>query len=253
MITTASDAGPSWPAPWPALAAIDALLRTPDRVLDRIDAGQDLPGLARAYIATMVLGTAVLGATLGSYRGGAQILFAAAKLPLVAVLTAVLVTPAFVAVRRAVHGAVDPRRDAVRVLACLALAALLTSATAPLLLLLMSLGLDYHACTLSAVACCGLGGLGGGALAVRVVSRDPAPGRRWQLAILVVVASLSGAQLAWTLRPYLVRPRAIDVPFVRDLEGSFFEAVAQSLDSARGRFHRDAAPLPEGTPPAWHR
>lgn len=230
------------------LAAVDGLLRAPDAVLDRIDAGDDLELRVRAYAATLCATTAVMGATLGSFRGGWQILFAAVKLPLVALLTAALVTPAFVAARRVLQGAADPRREAARVLACMALAGLLVSATAPVLLLAMALGADYHATTLLTVACCGLAGLGAAALGRRVLRRGPATGR-WTLgALVLIVGALAGTQLSWTLRPYLVRPRTEAVPFVRAVEGSFIEAVGLSLDSVRGRYHRPRAPLPGRQP-----
>ena len=59
---------------------------------------------------------------------------------------------------------------------------------------------------------------------------------------------LVGGQLAWALRPYLVRPRAVDVVFVRQVEGSMFDAVVEVLDSARGHYTRDSAPLPGAGP-----
>ncbi len=49
---------------------------------------------------------------------------------------------------------------------------------------------------------------------------------------------------AWTLRPYLVRPRTPAAPFLRSVESSFLGAVATSFDSARGIYHRESAPLP---------
>ena len=54
-----------------------------------------------------------------------------------------------------------------------------------------------------------------------------------------------GAQLAWTLRPYLVRPRAPEAPFVRDIEGSLFEAFRETVQSAQGIYTRESAPLPD--------
>ncbi len=61
---------------------------------------------------------------------------------------------------------------------------------------------------------------------------------------LLTVFGLVGTQMAWTLRPFLLRPRTPDIMFVRSIEGSFIEAVTVSARSARGIYARDAAPLP---------
>ena len=57
--------------------------------------------------------------------------------------------------------------------------------------------------------------------------------------------ALVGGQLSWALRPYLVRPRAPEVVFVREVGDTLFDAIAGSLRSARGIYTRDSAPLPE--------
>ncbi len=226
------------------LSMVDALLRDRTAILNRIEAGEDLSTLARAFAATIVVAAAVTGATLGYHRGGIQILYAAIKLPLVLLLTAGICTPAFTALGRVVDGRADVRRDAAVVLASLALGSLLTAATAPLILLAMTLA-GYHALVLLAVACCGVGGLGGLAFFLRAISRRPAGGRRVVAATLLSVFAVVGCQMTWTMRPYLLRPRTPDVPFVRSVDGSFMQAVSGSLDSARGLYHRSGAPLPD--------
>ena len=57
-------------------------------------------------------------------------------------------------------------------------------------------------------------------------------------------AHIAGMQMTWTLRPYVVRPRTEDVPFLRAREGSFLDSVSRSIDSARGIYYRGEAPLP---------
>jgi hypothetical protein len=61
----------------------------------------------------------------------------------------------------------------------------------------------------------------------------------------VMIFATVGAQVAWTLRPWLVRPRPPEVPFVRAVEGSLYDAVLGSTRSARGIYLRDSAPLPD--------
>jgi hypothetical protein len=59
------------------------------------------------------------------------------------------------------------------------------------------------------------------------------------------VFALVGSHMAWTFRPYIVRPRTRDVPFIRSIEDGFFDSVARTSRSARGIYVRDEAPLPE--------
>jgi len=75
------------------------------------------------------------------------------------------------------------------------------------------------------------------------VALEAAPGWRTAVVGLCVVFSLVGGQLSWALRPYLVRPRTPDVPFVREVEGSLFDSVTGAMQSARGIYQRAEAPL----------
>lgn len=231
-------------APATGLELIDALLRDRDAVLDRIERGEALGAFARTMVVAIALATAVVGATLGAYRGGVQILFAAVKLPLVVLLTAGLCTPAFTALEAAVRGRADLRRDLALVLATLALGALLLSATAPLMMLAMSLGVTYHGLILLTVGCSAAAGLGGLSLFARGQARRGGRGSGLVALCLLALFAVVGAQMSWTLRPYVVRPRTPEVPFVRAIEGSFLDSVRTSLDSFRGRYRRGAAPLP---------
>jgi hypothetical protein len=86
-----------------------------------------------------------------------------------------------------------------------------------------------------------------GVAALRVVIRALATedSKGWRTAVFGVctVFVLVGGQLSWALRPYLVRPRAQDVQFVRELEGSLFDAITTTFRSTRGIYLRDEAPL----------
>ena len=52
------------------LKTIDSLLRDRSAIYERIRTDDDLLGLSRAMIATIVAGAAVSGAAVGAYRGG---------------------------------------------------------------------------------------------------------------------------------------------------------------------------------------
>jgi hypothetical protein len=45
-------------------------------------------------------------------------------------------------------------------------------------------------------------------------------------------------QTGWILRPYLVRPRTTEVPFVRATEGGLVDAVFTSVRAAAGIYDR---------------
>ena len=61
------------------------------------------------------------------------------------------------------------------------------------------------------------------------------------LVALMILATMGvvGAQASWLFRPYLVRPRATSVAFMHPLEGSFSEAIEDSLSSAQGHYRDD--------------
>lgn len=233
----------------PGLGLIDDLLRNRKAVMERLADPEMGAQAARALLLTICVGMGVLGATLGMYRGGLQILYAGIKLPLLAVLTAALTAPALSAMRVALYGTTRPRQDAMTVLAALGLTSLLAAAMAPVVLLFMSLDASYHGLFLVVVLCLGLSGLGGLVFFGSALAREPRSGAGLVFVVVCAVCLAVGSQLGWTLRPWLVRPRAPQVVFVRSVEGSLLEAVSESIDSARGRYRRAYAPLP-GEPEA---
>lgn len=228
----------------PGLAAIDQLLRDVPAFLDRIREGKNLAELARAMILTVAVGAAVFGAAMGAHRGGIQVLYAAIKLPAVMLLTTAVCAPALTAFNAAFRRQASMRRDLSLVLSSLALTCLVLAAQAPIVFLAVELGAGYHTVILLVVGCCCLAGIVGLTLFQRGLGLDPSAGR-WAVGIaLLMVFGVVGTQMSWTLRPFLVRPRTPDAPFVRSLEGSFVEAVLTSSRSARGIYWRDSAPLP---------
>ena len=226
------------------MVLIDQLLRDRRGLRARIEAGEGLDQVARAMICTIIVAAMVFGAALGLFRGGVQIVFAALKMPLVILLTAALTTPALSALRVVVDGHAQFRRDLALVLSSLALGSLVLAALAPIVMLAVSWHADYHALILVTVGCCAIGGAVGLSFFI-AGTRDLAAGSRVLIVSLVlVVVALVGAQMSWTLRPYLVRPRTEEVVFVRSLEGSFIDAVNTSTWSAMGVYAREKAPLP---------
>lgn len=212
---------------------LDLVLRDRTALLHQLERGEDLPHLTRVFLLTVISCAALVGAVLGGMRGETQIAFGALKLPLVVVLTAAIIAPSLTCFIRATTGGGDLRRDLTAVLASLALGLLLTAATTPLLLLAYTLGVSYHKVVLLTVACCCVGGAAGFGLLLRAVGRWSRGLARVPVLVgVLTLMTLVGGQMAWTFRPYLVRPQTVDVPFMRAAEGSFFEAVAVTIDSA---------------------
>jgi hypothetical protein len=103
-------------------------------------------------------------------------------------------------------------------------------AFAPALWLVLDVGVGYHSAALCASAAYGVAGLA--ALSVLLRGLGEGPGRVTTAIAFLGIFVAVGGQTAWILRPYLVRPRALSVPFLREREGSFTEAVLTSLSSA---------------------
>jgi hypothetical protein len=223
---------------------VERLLRDRAALVADITAGVDLAGIARAMIATIAVGAALFGAAIGMYRGGLQIAYAAIKLPLVLVFTAAIAAPALTAFNHALDRPAALRRDLALALSALALGGLVLAALAPLVFVARAVDAGYHHTTLLVVGCCALAGCVSLAFLVRALRQQTPGWATTAAALLCAVATVVGAQLAWTLRPYLVRPRSPEIVFVRELDGSLLEAVTNTVDSARGRYHRDRAPMP---------
>jgi len=255
MSAPVDDRAAGWATPHrrTSLRRIDELLRNPRDTLTEIATGQELAQLARAMILTIAVGGALFGAAMGAFRGGMQIVYAAVKLPLCMLLTVSVCAPALSSLNAALGRSADVRRDLALVLSALARASLVLGALAPVVLLAVRGAAGYHVITLLSVGCCALAGAVGlvqfwrGLSAIAVVQGSAAAEpRRWLVGMaLLVVFSSVGTQMAWTLRPFLLRPRTPDIPLVRGVEDSFLEAVVTASQSARGIYHRDAAPLPE--------
>ena len=224
-------------------ALIDQLLRDRDAIVARIAAGKDLMTITRTMIATIAITMAIVGAALGSYRGGIQIGYAAIKLPLVMVGTAALSASALTAIGAALGRRSRLTADLALVITSVAYGALLLVACTPLILLGRAIDLSYHQMILSTVAMFSVAGVACLRMVTRALGRESGPGRTSAIFGLCVVFALVGGQLAWSLRPYLLRPRTPEVVFLRETEGSLADAIGGAIRSARGIYTRDSAPL----------
>ncbi len=242
MIGALDVASPGATSPF---VTIDQLLRDRDAILARIGAGKDIPAITRTMVGTIAVAMALVGAALGSYRGGIQIGYAAIKLPLVLLGTAALSAPVLSTIGYALGRGLRLTSDLALVITSLAFGALLLSACTPLLLLARAMDLPYHRMVLTTILLFSIAGIASLRMVIQGLSLEPtAPGRGSAIAGLCVVFALVGGQLSWALRPYLLRPRAPDVVFIRPVEDSLVDAITGTIRSSQGEFLRDRAPLP---------
>lgn len=215
------------------------LLRSPGEVARACrDDDEDVRTIASFSLASTILGAAAFGGVVGSFRGGHQILYGAAKVPIAVLATLCLAAPAFHAIA-AVLGRPWPMRSIITLaLAAAGRSSLVLLAFAPALWLVYDFGMGYHTAALFASAAYAIAGLA--ALSVLVRGLGDGPGRITTAVAFIAVFFMVGGQTAWILRPYLVRPRTISIPFLREREGSFIESVLTSLSSANGRYSENS-------------
>jgi hypothetical protein len=225
------------------IETVDQVLRNPAKLLQQLKNRDQLAPLTRRLVFTIMAAAALFGGALGLYRGGLQVAYAAVKLPLVILLTTVICAPALTAFNRVLRRRQDTPdfgRDVVLILCGLARGSLTLAALAPLVLLGICWNWGYHLLIITAVACCAVAGLTG--LRVLFAGLKGTPGQLSHALLvgsMVLVVGLVATQTTWTFRPYLVRPQTQQVPFVRSLEGSFGQSVAQSTSSALGLYDHD--------------
>ena len=232
------------PTAAPGLEGVDQLLRRPSAFMAAVEAQAVPATLVRTLLLTTVVGAGIFGAAMGAFRPGPQVLSAAVKLPLVLLFTAGVTVPAYSAARWVAGAQVSLRKDVLLFLSTLGLTSLVLAALAPVVLLAVLAGVHYHDTILTVVGCAGLAGLVGLVTFARAARRRSGPGRVSAALCAATVFCLVGTQMAWTLRPFVARPRA-DFEVLRPLEGSFMESVETSARSAQGIYTRDSAPLPE--------
>lgn len=221
-----------------AFDAIDELMRSRDTLRARIMAGEDLEIIARAMLVCVLVCAGAVGASVGLYRGGIQVIYAAIKVPMVLLLATAAVAPVYTSMKAALRHEVSLREDFAMVLCSLALSCLVAAALSPLLLLTILNGIDYHELVLGFVGLFGLGGIAGYVFFFKALDAQVVRGHRLIAVTLLTTLAMVGCQLGWVMRPYVVRPKTENVPFIRDIEGSFLDSVTRSMDSARGIYSR---------------
>ena len=232
-------------APAPARCPMNAevlrrLLRSPADIAGCCREGRDTRDIAITSLIAVVLGAAAFGGVIGSFRGGAQIAFAALKIALAPRGHARRCAPRPSTRSPLRLGRAWPLRSIIAlVLAAAGRSSLVLLALSPALWLLFDLGLDYHAAALAAAVAYGIAGLA--AIGILIRGLGPGAGRGLTAAAFIGIFFAVGGQSSWILRPYLVRPKTGTVPFLRAREGGFTDALRRSGRSAAGVYDRSSA------------
>jgi len=186
-----------------------------------------------------VMGAGLFGATVGSYDGEWQLLYAAVKLPLVLLLAAVVSLPALRMLHAREGRPVSVWRAGLATLVGCARVALLSTALVPLYWLIYSLDPPYVLAILMLAGGLSLVGLPG----LVTVARALSPQGRLRFGPTVATVALLGlvmAQTGWILRPFVVTPGA-QLTVLCPRSGDVFMGLANRL---RG----DVPVAPNGTP-----
>ncbi len=192
------------------MSFIPELLRAPAQVIARCSDPIAQREMAKTSLLVIALGGLLFGAAAGSFRGLPQLAIAAAKLPIVTLVTLAVAGPAFFAISAAVDRRHQFRTTLTLVLCAGARSSLVLIAVAPLLALAVDFGAPYELVRFGALAGYGLAGLS--ALAFIIRAMGDARGRALGLVSFLLVFSVFGAQTAWLFRPYLGDPRDETVP-----------------------------------------
>jgi hypothetical protein len=235
-----------------------ALCRLDDALVGRIRRGDDLTGLVLSSVAAICLGAGAYGVAFGIWRGGAQAVFSAVKLPalFLAIASCTMGLGAMVAVL--LRSRLSFRQTAVCMLVSLAVTSTVLFAASPIAILFalafpppdptvvgLAIGdprvapslvvarglLVLHVVIIASAGMAGVvrlrGLLGRLGLANAVARRV--------LVSWMAAQFLCGAELSWLMRPFFGRPH-LPPSFSCDdlLEGNFFEELAVSLRSAFG-------------------
>ena len=194
------------------------ILRAPAEVAADCRDDRDGAALARNSLIAIALGSALFGAAVGSWHGGAQTAYASGKLPVVTLATLILCAPAFYAVSAVLGRPWTLRSILSLMLVAGARFALVLLAATPVVWLAINLGASYDLSKLAATLAYALAGLA--ALALLVRGLGDGPGRRATVALFVGIFLLVGAQTSWVLRPYLGTPGKHEITlFTREREG----------------------------------
>jgi hypothetical protein len=205
-----------------------------ESVLERLREGRELGGLALRSSLAGVAGCALFGAALGSYaQAPLQVLASAIKVPLLLAGAAALCFPTFFVVQalRSARPLALLRAAALQVNALAVVGLVWGGFSLPVLFLVGTTG-HYELAQWLALAIGAGGGVAGFSrflAGYAACSAAHARGRALRALLpYFVLFGAVGAQLAWTLRPFIGSP-SLGFQIFRELEGDIFSHVLRLL------------------------
>ena len=185
-----------------------------------------------------------VGAILGTYTGGWQIIYAAIKIPLLLLFTLAACFFAFWTWSQYFRTELSPAQVVSLSLSAISITSILLFGLTQLLWLFLdgSSG-HYHRAITGLVCVFGLAGLGGVAVlyqGLRMLTWKTSSRRRGGTTaiagIWITIYGFVGIQMTWMLRPYLFHPWAKGRPltFLRTVEGSIYDSILRTLLTALG-------------------
>jgi hypothetical protein len=216
------------------LTVLDSLLRGPAAFVRALDTTREQSVATRTAFLTILACGAIFGGAVGFYRGGVQTVYAAVKFPAVLLLTVALVVPLLSALKVALGAPLQLQKDTALLLSSVAMSSVIMAAASPLMILAYSFSFAYHDVVLMAVGCGVAGGLSGLYCVLKGLEGFDHTQRITVVFTMLVAFMIVGTQMAWSARPFLLRPKAPAPVFLRATEGSFLDSVTTSIRSAQG-------------------
>lgn len=219
-----------------ALAA--TLLRDPASLLSAADDRDTFAHVMPRALGIGAVAAALVGATVGSYYGGPQVVAAAVKLPVLLGVSLVVALPAVKTLGETGGVEIPWRRLALAGVLGVARTALLGAAAGPLMWLFYSLGPSYRLSVLAFVAMLLVTGIPALMLVAKAIPARTEGGLAVGLASAAVLG-LVLAQTGFVLRPFVHRTDS-EFALFRPMEGDVADAVGTTAKSVvtgdRGRY-----------------
>jgi hypothetical protein len=210
------------------LSVVAAVLRAPGALIRDLRVERNLTNYALSLVLTTVLFSAAYGAILGLFKPGMQTLFAAAKLPIVVLGTALLCTPTFYVFNAILGSKFSFRQTLTCVLFLSVSVSIVLVAFAPItwFFTVSTQGPGFltflHVLVFLIAALYGLHSLNTARKYLDQLEEDYTPINGAFLFLWSLIVLFVGLQMAYTLRPFLEPLQ--DGRFMLGERGLFFEA-----------------------------
>jgi hypothetical protein len=221
------------------IAIVDAILRDRSKFFEEIRDGVALGKKIRAMFLASCAFLAIYGAVMGSSHSLPQALSSAVKLPILLLSTLVICSPTLYFFN-ILFGSTQSLQQTVAVLlTAVTVTAVLLLGFAPIVLFFLLTSDAYQFFKLLNVAAFAIAGVVGIAFLARGMegitgsAKAGSVARRTVLRIWFVVYAFVGAQMGWTLRPFVGAP-GLDFQVIRPMGGNVFTNIVAAVREVLG-------------------